>query len=69
MKRTTKIQGLKNHLNRYGSITKMTAARKFGIYGLKEQLNRLANQQRMFTKTIMIPQIGGQPYGKYTVVK
>ena len=64
----TKIGRLKKHLEMIGHITKLEAAKYYHIYGLKEQINRLI-RRGMKIETVMVPQINGQPYGDYRVVK
>ena len=62
----TKISQLRTHLIRFGSITKLEAAQKYFVYGLKEQLNRL-KFERCEIVTVMIPRPGRQAYAKYVL--
>ena len=63
---TTKISQLRTHLVRFGSITKLEAAQKYFVYGLKEQLNRL-KFERCEIVTVMIPRPNKQAYAKYVL--
>lgn len=62
-----KIDLLLAHLKRYKSITKLVAAAKFHIYGLKNQINSLIMKGYNIV-TEMIARTGRQAYAKYRLV-
>lgn len=67
-KNKTKIQKLREYLNKHGSITKMIAGDKLKIFGLAEQVNRLRGPD-MRIDSIPTPNGKNSPYATYTVIK
>ena len=63
-----KIDLLLKYLKQYGSITKLKAAEKFHIYGLKHTINSLIYRYGYNIETVMIQRANKQAYARYTLV-